>query len=65
MVAATSTIVADPSRTDELAWDIYSCWKEQMFDRFGCGSRAPSIPRSQRQYEGDNSFDYCEVIVLR
>lgn len=48
---------------DEL--DLYTCWKEQSGNRFGCGSSAPSIPRSQRQYDGDNSFEFCEPLAVR
>ncbi|MCR9293290.1 MAG: hypothetical protein NXI32_11260 [bacterium] len=45
------------------SWDIYSCWKEQLTDRFGAGTPSPSIPQSQRAYDGDNWHDYCEVWV--
>jgi hypothetical protein len=55
---------ADPTLDFE-SWDLFSCWKEQQKDRFGGGNSAPAIPRSQRQYDGDNCFDYCEVLVLR
>ena len=60
MVAATTpnSVKSNRDRTepDVLAWDIYNCWKEQLSDRFGGGTRAPSIPRSQRQYDGDDYF---------
>lgn len=48
---------------DEL--DLYTCWKEQSDNRFGCGSPAPSIPSSQRQYDGENSFEFCEQFAVR
>lgn len=47
------------------SWDLFSCWKEQQGDRIGGGNDAPAIPHSQRAYDGDNHFDYCEVLVLR
>ncbi len=47
------------------AWETFRNWKRQQKIRFGNGNSAPDIPRSQRQYDGDNSFDYCEVLVLR
>ncbi|MEZ6081228.1 MAG: hypothetical protein R3C56_37835 [Pirellulaceae bacterium] len=48
------------SEPDFETWEIYRCWKEQQSDRYGAGTPAPSIPRSQRQFDGDNWFDYCE-----
>lgn len=64
MVAATTNAtqngLGDAVR-DDLAWDVYSCWKEQLSGRFGGGTPAPAVPRSQRQYDGDNCFEYCET----
>ncbi|MCP4479282.1 MAG: hypothetical protein GY818_14445 [Planctomycetaceae bacterium] len=34
------------------SWGIYECWKEQLTDRYGGGTPAPSVPFSQRQYDG-------------
>lgn len=45
------------------SWDLLSCWKQQQADRFGGGNTHPAIPRSQRQYDGDNFLDSCEVWV--
>lgn len=42
------------SERDFETLEIYRCWKEQSFVRHGAGSPAPSIPRSQRQYDGEN-----------
>ena len=47
------------------SWDLLSCWKQQQADRFGGGTPAPTIPRSQRQYDGDNFEDYCEPFTIR
>lgn len=62
MVTTTATDVVNNDQAstlcDEVAWDIYSCWKEQLTGRFGGGTPAPSIPNSQRQYDGDNFEDY-------
>jgi hypothetical protein len=41
--------------------EIFSCWRFQQSDRYGAGTAAPYIPTSQRQYDGDNHFDYCEI----
>ena len=54
---------ADPT-IDFESWELFSCWKEQQKDRVGGGNSAPAIPHSQRQYDGENCFDYCEVLVL-
>jgi hypothetical protein len=59
--ARNSNAGSNPSDWDELA--IYNCWKEQAKNRFGAGTPAPYIPRSQRQYEGDNLVDFCEVWI--
>lgn len=68
MVAATSSNASNndlaAAVTDELAWDAYSCWKEQLSDRFGGGNSAPPVPHSQRQYDGDNHFEYCEIWAI-
>ncbi len=50
---------------DLASWKLISNWKEHQSDRYGAGSPAPAIPRSQRQYDGDNCFDYCEVLICR
>ena len=47
------------------SWELFRPWNEHEKARFGGGTPAPAIPRSQRQYDGDNCFDYCEVLVLR
>ena len=56
--------VIDPTFDFE-SWDLFSCWKQQQADRFGGGTPAPTIPRSQRQYDGDNFEDYCEPFTVR
>ena len=39
-------------------------WKEhQPIGRYGAGTPVPTIPNSQRAYDGDNWHDYCEVWV--
>ena len=48
---------------DASSWDAFRHWKEQFGERFGAGTRAPAIPRSQRQYDGENHFEFCEVYV--
>ena len=53
----------DVADFDFLSWEVYSCWKQQHANRFGAGTSAPSIPRSQRQYDGDNHFDFCEIWI--
>lgn len=53
------------STFDFESWDLMSCWKEQQADRFGGGNAAPVIPRSQRQYDGENHFEYCEQLAVR
>ena len=63
--ALLKELVGTDSEFDADLWEIYGCWKQQQFDRFGAGTSAPNIPRSQRQYDGDNCFDYCEVVRLR
>ena len=47
------------------SWDLLSCWKEQQSDRFGGGNAAPTIPHSQRQYDGENYFEFCELLTVR
>lgn len=49
---------------DQTAWELFSNWKQHYGDRFGVGNPFPEIPASQRQYDGDNQFDYCEVLIL-
>jgi len=51
------------SEWDEL--ELYTCWKEQTASRYGGGSPAPFVPRSQRQYDGENSFEFCEQLAVR
>ena len=51
------------SELEEL--ELYACWKEQTSSRYGGGSPAPFVPRSQRQYDGDNSFEFCEPFAVR
>lgn len=46
---------------DCASWEIFSCWKEQLNDQFGGGTPTPLIPTSQRQYDGENPFEFCEV----
>ena len=53
------------SEFDFDSWNLFGCWKEPQKDRFGGGNSAPAVPFSQRQYDGDNQFDYCEVMVVR
>jgi len=55
---------SDPS-FDIDSWELFGWWKEKQVDCFGGGNSAPAIPHSQRQYDGENQFDYCEVLVLR
>jgi hypothetical protein len=50
LVSATSDQISD-------ALELYRFWKEQTPRRHGAGTPAPSVPRSQRQYDGDNGFD--------
>ena len=57
-------LVVDPTFDFE-SWDLLSCWKEQQSDRFGGGNAAPTIPHSQRQYDGENSFEFCEQLAVR
>ena len=57
-------LVVDPTFDFE-SWDLFSCWKQQQADRFGGGNAAPVIPRSQRQYDGENSFEFCEQLAVR
>jgi len=52
-------------RIDLESWELFRPWNEHEKARYGGGTPAPAIPRSQRRYDGDNSFDYCEVLVLR
>jgi hypothetical protein len=47
------------------SWELLSCWKQQQADRFGGGNNAPEIPCSQRQYDGENSFEFCEQLAVR
>ncbi len=65
----SNDVLREVFRVDETfdyeSWEILSCWKEQLADRFGAGTNAPNIPRSQRQYDGDNQFEYCEILVAR
>ena len=48
---------------DSPSWEVYDSWKEQTADRFGGGSPAPSVPFSQRQYDGENHLEFCEVWI--
>ena len=50
---------------DVTALELFSDWKAAKGDRFGAGSPNPYIPRSQRQYDGDNHFEYCEPFAWR
>ena len=45
---------------DSPSWVLFSCWKENALFHGG-GSPVPGIPHSQRQYDGDNHFEFCEV----
>lgn len=63
---------ARPSCTDSTSqkteWDeleLYTCWKKQTNGRYGGGSPAPLVPRSQRLYDGENSFEFCEQFPVR
>lgn len=58
-----ATPVSPKPEWDEL--ELYTCWKEQTAGRHGGGSPAPVVPRSQRQYDGENSFEYCEQFAIR
>ena len=53
-----SSLLSEPLGPEDCrdVWEIFHCWKEQQ-GRFGGGSPAPSIPRSQRQYDGGNWLD--------
>ena len=53
-------LVVDPAFDFE-SWELLSCWKEQQSDRFGGGNATPTIPHSQRQYDGENHLDFWEV----
>ena len=57
-------VLSDPN-FDFVSWDIFGNWKERNGNQFGAGSPSPSIPRSERQYDGDNYFEYCEVLSTR
>ena len=57
-------LAVDPT-FDFDSWDLLSCWKEQQSDRFGGGNAAPAIPHSQRQYDGENYFEFCEHLTVR
>ena len=57
-------LAVDPTFDFE-SWDLLSCWKEQQSDRFGGGNAAPTIPHSQRQYDGENYFEFCELLTVR
>jgi len=48
------------SEPDFESLEGYRWWKEQQSKRFGAGTPAPNIPRSQRQFDGDNWYEYCE-----
>ena len=61
-VQSVDSVVEVDADFDFVSWKIFSCWKQQPAHRFGAGTSAPSIPRSQRQYDGDNHFDYCETL---
>lgn len=57
-----------PRTSAQPEWDeleLYTCWKEQTAGRHGGGSPAPFVPHSQRQYDGENSFEYCEQLAVR
>ena len=62
---ALATPMLPEDEFDQAAWEMLSNWKQRHGDRFGAGTPIPEIPQSQRQYDGDNHFDYCEVLVLR
>ena len=49
--------------SDRETLEIFGCWKQQLADRYGAGSHAPSVPESQRAYDGDNWFEFCEPWV--
>lgn len=40
--------------------DVIASFRFQNQDRFGGGTPYPAIPESQRAYDGDNLFEYCE-----
>lgn len=61
---AVEQVLSDPN-FDFTSWDIFGNWKERTGNHFGAGSPSPSIPRSERQYDGDNYFEYCEVLSTR
>ena len=58
-----SEMTSRKSDWDEL--NRYANWKEGNTGQFGCGSPAPCIPLSQRQYDGENSFEFCEQMLVR
>lgn len=67
-VSPFAKMTVSEARSRKSDWDElngYTNWKEQSGNRFGCGSPAPSIPRSQRQYDGENSFEFCEQLAVR
>ena len=57
-------LAVDPTFDFE-SWDLFGCWKQQQADRFGGGNAAPAIPLSQRQYDGENYFEFCEHLTVR
>ena len=61
----TDSLSTGDTSVDFDSWDLLSCWKQQQADRFGGGTPAPGIPRSQRQYDGDNFYEYCEPLAIR
>ena len=63
--SATAGLLNPEHDFDVTAWELLCSWRQQHGDRLGAGTSSPAIPQSQRQYDGDNHFDYCEVLVLR
>ena len=60
----SSTPVAGEFDAERDSLEHLRNWKEnQPIGRYGAGTPAPTIPNSQRAYDGDNWHDYCEVWV--
>ena len=53
----------EPGTADmEIYVDVIDSFHFQYEDRFGGGTPYPSIPNSQRVYDGNNWFEFCESI---
>ncbi len=61
--SANTSLATVEQELELIAWELFCDWKQQYGSRFGAGTSSPEIPLSQRQYDGDNHFDYCEVII--